>query len=71
MYLSFTPQPNRKGTRAATVLRASEGGPHHLWRKMLTHKIYHEKEDLWFSEHIFIHFSRYYVIPSTKILLGV
>jgi hypothetical protein len=38
---------------------------------MLTHKIGHVKEDLWFSEPTFNHFSRDYVIPSTNNLLEV
>jgi hypothetical protein len=38
---------------------------------VLTHKIDHVKEDLWFSEPTFNHISRYYVIPSTNNLLGV
>jgi hypothetical protein len=32
------------------VLGSSQGACHPLWSQMLTHKIDHVKEDLWFSE---------------------
>jgi hypothetical protein len=36
---------------------------------MLTHKIDHVKEELWFLEPTFNHISMDYVMPSTNILL--